>query len=188
MKQILKFSMLAFASPLILALTFGFAGFRSGQNKKDPNRAPELVGGPWINTKDGKPVTLESRRGKPTLVAFWTFACENCQHNFPAYSRLLSKYREKGVELISVHTPEMAIERKVDEVAKHVTEDQIDYPVLIDNDGSNWKKWHVNMWPSLYVIDRNGIVRYHWFGELNWQGAGGEKKIGEVLDKVLAEK
>ena len=90
--------------------------------------------------------------------------------------------------MISVHTPEMKIEREVDEVAKHVKEDNIDYPVLVDNDSANWKRWHVNMWPSLYILDRNGIVRYHWFGELNWQGAGGEKKTAEVLDELLAEK
>ena len=90
--------------------------------------------------------------------------------------------------MISVHTPEMKIEREVDEVAKHVKEDNIDYPVLVDNDSANWKRWHVNMWPSLYILDRNGIVRYHWFGELNWQGTGGEKKTAEVLDELLAEK
>ena len=188
MKQRLKLPISALALILVLALTYGLAGAHSGQIKTDPNQAPEFVGGPWINTKDGKPVTLESRRGKPTLVAFWTFACENCQHNFPAYERLLKKYRAKGVELISVHTPEMKIEREVDAVANHVKEDNIDYPVLVDNEGANWKKWHVSMWPSLYILDRKGIVRYHWFGELNWQGAGGEEKTAEVLDELLAEK
>ena len=100
----------------------------------------------------------------------------------------MKKYREKGVELISVHTLEMTTERNVDEVARHVAVNQIDYPVLIDNDSANWKKWRVSMWPSLYVVDGKGIVRYHWFGELNWQGAGGEKKIAEVLDEILAER
>ena len=172
----------------IAALTSAFALSRqqSSPSKRDPNQAPELVGGPWLNTKEGKPVTLESRRGKPTLVAFWTFACENCQHNFPAYARLLKQYRSKGVELISIHTPEMKVEREVDQVAKHIGEDGIDYPVLVDNSGTNWKNWKVNMWPSLYVVDGNGIVRYHWFGELNWQDAGGEAKIAEVLDGLLA--
>ncbi len=186
MKQ--KLLTLAVGSILVLATAYGIASARSLQTKKDPNQAPELTGGPWINTTDGKPMSLESRRGKPTLVAFWTFACENCQHNFAAYQRLLKKYRAHGVEMISVHTPEMKIEREVDEVAKHVKEDNIDYPVLVDNDSANWKRWHVNMWPSLYILDRNGIVRYHWFGELNWQGTGGEKKTAEVLDELLAEK
>jgi peroxiredoxin len=188
MKKKLNLTILALVSILILALTYGFASAHLGQTKRDPNQAPELVGGPWLNTKDGKPVTLESRRGKPTLVAFWTFACENCQHNFPAYARLLSKYRKSGVELISVHTPEIKMEREVKEVTKHIKEDNIDYPVLVDNDSTNWNKWHVDMWPSLYVLDSNGIVRYHWFGELNWQGSGGEKKIGEVLDGLIAGK
>ena len=80
----------------------------------------------------------------------------------------------------------MKVEREVDQVAKHIGEDGIDYPVLVDNSGTNWKNWKVNMWPSLYVVDGNGIVRYHWFGELNWQDAGGEAKIAEVLDGLLA--
>jgi hypothetical protein len=82
----------------------------------------------------------------------------------------------------------MTVEHSLDQVAKHVRNDKIDYPVLIDNDNANWNNWHVNVWPSLYVVDGNGIIRYHWFGELNWQGAGGEKKIAEVLDELLAGK
>ena len=155
---------------------------------KNVDQAPEFGGGPWVNTKDGEPISIKSRRGKPTLVAFWTFACENCQHNIPPYARLLSKYRAKGVELISVHTPEIKVERDLEQVKAHISKYKIDYPVLIDNNNMNWDRWGVNVWPSLFVVDANGIVRYHWYGELNWQGAGGEKKIAQVLDTLLAEK
>lgn len=177
---------LAIVSIAILTSAFAHARQQRPQPPRNPNQAPELVGGPWLNTKDGKPMTLQSRHGKPTLVAFWTFACENCQHNFPAYARLLKRYRSKGVELISIHTPEMRVERDVDQVAKHIEENKIDYPVLIDNSRVNWKNWMVDMWPSLYVVDGNGVVRYHWYGELNWKDAGGEAKIAEVLDELLA--
>lgn len=152
-----------------------------------PDQAPLFADGQWFNTKDGKPLTLESRKGKPTLVAFWTFACSNCQANLPAYRRLLAKYRPKGVELISIHTPELKIERDVEEVKKHIEKFRIDYPVLIDNDNANWNRWKVSMWPTLYVVDGNGVVQYHWRGELNWRGAGGEAKIGQILDRMLAK-
>jgi len=151
------------------------------------NKAPALVGGPWLNTKDGKPVTIESRKGKPTLVAFWTFACENCQNNLKPYERILALYRKKGVELISVHTPELKIEREQAEVQKHIAKYKIDYPVLVDNDGANWNRWQLSVWPTLFVLDKQGRVRYQWKGELNWQNGGGEAKIEQVLDALLAE-
>jgi thiol-disulfide isomerase/thioredoxin len=156
--------------------------------KPNPDQAPPFAEGKWLNTKDGKAITLESRRGKPTLVAFWTFACSNCQANLPAYQRLLAKYRPKGVEMIAIHTPELKIERDVAEVERHLAKFKIDYPVLIDNDFANWKRWRVQVWPTLYVIDGDGIARYHWVGELNWKGAGGEAKIGQILDDLLAKK
>jgi thiol-disulfide isomerase/thioredoxin len=173
--------------PLGLASAFALAQ-GTPEKKPNPDQAPLFAEGRWLNTKDGKPVTLESRKGKPTLVAFWTFGCSNCQANIPAYERLLAKYRPKGVEMISVHTPELKIERDVEEVKKHVAKHRIDYPVLIDNENANWNRWHVQVWPTLYVVDGEGVVKCRWLGELNWQGAGGEAKIGQVLDALLAEK
>jgi peroxiredoxin len=154
--------------------------------RTDSNQAPEFVGGPWLNTKDGKPVTIASRHGKITLVAFWTYGCINCRHNLEPYERLLAKYRPKGVELLSVHTPELQEEHDVHLLAKHIEKFKIDYPVLVDNGEANWKRWGLSFWPSLYVVDGAGIVRYHWFGELNYGNAGGEAKIAEILDKLLA--
>ena len=153
----------------------------------NPDAAPPLVQGQWLNVKDGKPMTLESRKGKPTLVAFWTFACSNCRANLPAYRRLLTKYRPKGVEMIAIHTPELKIEHDLGEVKKHIEKFKIDYPVLIDNENKNWNRWKVSVWPTLFVVDGDGIVQYHWKGELNWRGAGGEAKIGQILDELLAK-
>lgn len=168
------------------AIAFG----RQGTPAKQPNpdQAPLFAEGPWLNTKDGKPVTLESRKGKPTLVAFWTFACSNCHANIPAYERLLAKYRPKGVEMISIHTPELQVERDLEQVKKHIAKFKIDYPVLVDNDNANWNRWRVRVWPTVYVVDGDGIVKYHWVGELNWKGAGGEAKIGQILDRLLEAK
>ncbi len=151
------------------------------------DKAPEFVGGPWLNTKDGKPLTLASRKGKPTLVAFWTFDCINCRHNLAAYERLLAKYRPLGVELLSVHTPELPEEHDAKLLQQHIEKFKISYPVLVDNSETNWNRWHLSVWPSLYVVDANGMVRYHWFGELNWDNAGGEEKVAKILDGLLAE-
>jgi len=188
MKSKILFPLIPLLAAAALTSAFTLSKPQAPTPKADPNEAPELVGGPWLNTKDGKPVTIQSRHGKVTLVAFWTFGCENCQANFAPYARLLKRYRSKGVELISVHTPETKGEHNLSDVADHVSREGIDYPVLIDNAGANWNKWGVHLWPSLYVVDRNGIVRWHWFGELNWNNSGGEAKIGEVLDQLLSSK
>ena len=174
-------------APLGLASAYALAqGTLPKKARLEP--APPFTDGQWLNTKGGKPVTLASRKGKPTLVAFWTFACSNCQANIPAYGRLLAKYRPKGVEMISVHTPEMRIERDVEEVKRHVARYKIDYPVLIDDANANWDRWKVSAWPTLFVVDGDGVVVHQWVGELNWQGAGGEAKIGQILDGLLAKR
>ncbi|CAN5459590.1 hypothetical protein BH11ARM1_BH11ARM1_18030 [soil metagenome] len=165
--------------------TATFAYVHQTSNALGSVKAPELIGGPWLNTKDGKPVTLESRKGKPTLVAFWTFACNNCQANMPPYARLLAKYRSQGVELIGIHTPEIEQERQLDQVKRHITKFNIDYPVLIDNDYANWKRWKIDCWPTVFVLDGNGKVQFSWKGELNWNGGNGEAQVAAVLDRLL---
>ncbi|RYG38446.1 redoxin domain-containing protein [bacterium] len=175
-------------SMLLLASAFVFAVQEPRAKKPNPDQAPELTGGLWLNTEDGKPITFESRRGKPTLVAFWTFACSNCQANIAPYARLLAKYRPKGVEMISVHTPELDIERNPEEVKRHLDKFKIDYPVLIDNDHANWNRWKLKWWPTLYVLDGQGVVIHRWEGELNWNGAKGEVEVARLLDRLLDEK
>ena len=156
-------------------------------SKSDPQKAPDFVGGPWLNTADGKPITWESRKGKPTLVAFWTFACVNCQNNMRPYQRLLAKYRPKGVEMISVHTPELPEEHNVEQVKRHLRLFHIDYSVVVDNDGANWNRWGLQAWPTLFVVDGEGKIRYRWEGELNYNDRGGEAQIAKVLDALLAQ-
>jgi peroxiredoxin len=151
-------------------------------------KAPELEGSTWLNVEKGKEPSIKSRAGKVTLVAFWTFACINCQNNFKPYSRLLKTYRRRDVELLSIHTPELEFEKKLDQVEKHVKKFEIDYPVLVDSEGKNWKNWKQGVWPTLYVIDGKGRVRFQWTGELNYKGAGGEDKVAKVIDYLLAEK
>jgi thiol-disulfide isomerase/thioredoxin len=150
--------------------------------------APELVGGPWLNTPDNKPIKLADRKGKVTIVEFWTFGCINCQRNLPAYARWHKKYADKGVAIIGVHTPETESEKVWDNVQKKVKELGITYPVLFDLKSENWKNWKQHFWPTVYLIDKKGRVRYGWEGELDWKGAGGEAKMAARIDLLLDEK
>jgi len=168
--------------------TVGFRASSMEPKLQEAPLAPELVGGPWLNTPNGKPISFESRRGKPTLVAFWTFACANCQNNLKPYARLYKEFKPQGVELLSVHTPELAIEHDPKQVAEHVKRFNIDYPVILDDKGENWTRWHQQYWPTLYVIDRTGHVVYHWEGELNYNGADGEAKVAKILRQLIAQR
>ncbi len=89
--------------------------------------------------------------------------------------------------MLGIHTPESAHERNVDNIRNKMKENGIEYPIAVDNDMANWNAWANNMWPSTYLIDKKGYVRYWWYGELNWNGTEGEKLFREKLEQLLAE-
>ncbi|MGH9802565.1 MAG: redoxin domain-containing protein [Blastocatellia bacterium] len=149
--------------------------------------APELVGGPWINTADGKTLNLAGRRGKVTIVEFWTFGCGNCRANLPSYANWQKQFADKDVVVIGVHTPETASERVTANVVRNVKQLGITYPVLLDQEHANWNRWQVDAWPTAYLVDKQGRTRYRWVGELNYRNAGGEAKLGRLVEQLLKE-
>ena len=163
------------------------AGSEGGQPIRLNAAAPELLGSHWLNTPDGKPVTLASRRGKVTVIEFWTFGCINCRHNLPAYAHWHQEFANRGVAVVGVHTPETEYERNPANVARQVTQLGISYPVLLDTDGANWSRWHQQYWPSVYLVDSQGRIRYSWEGELNYGGANGEAQMAQRIKELLME-
>ena len=170
---------------LLVALGVGSALAQNPAKGKVP--APALVDGPWINTPDGKPLTLAGLKGRVTILHFWTFGCINCKRNLPAYARWEKRFAKHPVTIIGIHTPETDGERKLDNVRKYVKEYPITYPVLVDEQAANWNRWAQKWWPTVYLIDKHGFVRYRWEGELAWQGATGESTMGDLVDRLLAE-
>lgn len=152
-------------------------------------KPPELVGAEsdWLNTPDKKPIKLESRKGKVTIVHFWTFGCINCKRNLPAYARWQKKFTKKDVQIIGVHTPETEEEKEPANVEKAIKRLKITYPVLIDPKGDNWKNWQQNFWPTVYIVDKKGFVRAYWVGELEWEHAGGEDIMTRKIESLLKE-
>ncbi len=148
---------------------------------------PELTGGPWINTSERKPIRLAERRGKVTVLHFWTFGCINCKHNLPIYGRWQKRFGERDVAIIGVHSPEFDNERVTRNVERSVRELGIEYPVLVDSGMRNWNRWRQQVWPAVYLIDKRGRLRYRWEGELNWGGLHGEQAIAELIEQLLAE-
>jgi len=86
-----------------------------------------------------------------------------------------------------VHTPETSHERQIDSVREKVREAEFGFPVVVDNDKATWNSWGNSMWPSVYLIDKEGHIRYWWYGELNWKGAGGQKIMERRIEELLAE-
>jgi thiol-disulfide isomerase/thioredoxin len=149
-------------------------------------KVPEFIGSEWFNAE--KPITMASRKGKVTLVHFWTFACYNCKNDLPALKRLTSDFKSKDVVTIGIHTPEIEIEKDIEQVKKNISKLGITYPVLIDGDYKNWKAWKNQVWPTLYVLDKEGKLRGGWIGEMNYNNQGGEEKMRKLINQLLAEK
>ena len=89
--------------------------------------------------------------------------------------------------ILGVHTPETEGERDVDSVRRKVKQHAIHYPVAVDNSHKTWQAWGNRYWPSVYLIDKGGFVRYRWDGELNWNDAPGEQLMRQRIEKLLAE-
>jgi thiol-disulfide isomerase/thioredoxin len=132
-------------------------------------KVPELssIDG-YINT-DGKPITLESLRGKVVLLDIWTYSCINCQRTIPYLNEWYSKYKDQGLEVIGLHTPEFAFEKVQTNVEKAVKGFNITYPVVLDNDYSTWIALGNQFWPRKYLVDIDGYIIYDHIGEGSYE-------------------
>ena len=140
--------------------------------------APEISSNNWLNSK---PLSLASLQGKVVMVEFWTFGCYNCVNIQPYLKKWYSKYHQAGFELVAVHAPEFEHERDIKNVQRYVTQNNIDYPVVIDNDFTIWRRYANRYWPAMYLIDKTGKIRYRHIGE------GAYMKTEQMIKALLAE-
>jgi len=133
----------------------------------------------WLNSP---PLTRESLKGKVVLVDFWTYSCINCLRAIPYVEAWSDKYKDDGLVVIGVHTPEFAFEKDQGNVSKAVQDLKITYPVAIDSNYAIWKAFKNEYWPAHYFIDAQGVIRYHHFGE------GEYDKSEQVIQQLLKEK
>ena len=138
--------------------------------------APEIISGTWLNSP---PKTISGLRGKVVLVEFWTYGCWNCHNVEPYIKQWHARYRDAGLEVISVHAPEFDRERDLENVRAYVEKAGINYAVAIDNDFANWNRYRNRFWPTIYLIDKHGRVRHTKIGEGDY--AGTERKIQALL-------
>lgn len=119
-------------------------------------------GGTWINSP---PLKLEGLRGKVVLVNFWTYGCYNCQNTLPYVKQWWDKYKDKGLVIVGVHSPEFSYEAKLEHVQDAVKKEGIGWPVVQDNEHAIWRAYHNNYWPRFYLIDQHGNIIYDHIGE-----------------------
>lgn len=162
------------AAAVLAAMAFTLMAARPAP----PAQAPEIHAGAWLNSA---PLTRADLAGKVTLVEFWTFACRNCKNVEPYLKRWDARYREQGLVTVAVHTPEFDFERDLDNVRRYVEKQEIRYPVAVDNDFTTWKRFRNWAWPTIYLIDKRGVIRHVQVGE------GGYAKTEAKIRALLAE-
>jgi cytochrome c biogenesis protein CcdA/thiol-disulfide isomerase/thioredoxin len=133
---------------------------------QDAGQAPEFTGiARWLNTPPGAPPNLCALRGRVVLVDFWTYTCINCLRTLPHLRAWDDRYRNAGLSIIGVHTPEFPFERRESNVRDAVAVNDLRYPVALDNDYGTWNAWLNRYWPAKYLVDARGRVRYWHYGE-----------------------
>jgi len=139
--------------------------------------APEFKGiDHWLN---GPPQTLAQLRGKVVLVEFWTYSCINCIHVMPHVKQWHETYKDQGLVVVGVHTPEYGYEKKLANLDAAVKRFGITWPVAQDNGYQTWNAYGNQYWPALYLIDQDGRIVYQHFGEGDY--ATTEARIKQLL-------
>jgi cytochrome c biogenesis protein CcdA/thiol-disulfide isomerase/thioredoxin len=154
----------------------------SGRAPRPLSVAPELVDTQrWFNTPGDRPLHLRSLRGRVVLIDFWTYSCINCLRTLPYLNAWDRRYRKDGLTIIGVHSPEFPFEKEASNVEEAIERNGIHYPVVQDNDLTNFTDYGTQFWPAEYLIDARGRVRSVDFGE----GEYGKKE--QLIRELLAE-
>jgi thiol-disulfide isomerase/thioredoxin len=181
-------SHLAGAATLTAALGLGLA-FGLAAGPRHPASAasrlpiegemPSLDGATeWLNSP---PLTSAGLRGKVVLVDIWTYTCINWLRTLPYVRAWTAKYKDQGLVVIGVHSPEFLFEKDLANVRRSAKQMQVDYPIAVDNDHAVWRAFENEYWPAIYLVDAKGRIRYHQFGE------GEYERTEQVIRQLLAE-
>src|SRR5215831_9497910 len=166
---------------LLAALLSGAASMGAAQDATLPVEgvAPGFKGATgWLNSQ---PIAANDLRGKVVVVEFLTYTCINWLRTMPYVRAWSEKYKDRGLIVIGVHTPEFPFEKDEDNVRRAVKEMQIPFPIAIDSDYAIWNAFRNQYWPALYFVDARGRIRHHHFGE------GEYDRSERVIQQLLAE-
>ncbi|MBV8096778.1 MAG: redoxin domain-containing protein [Acetobacteraceae bacterium] len=140
-------------------------------------RLPSLASATgWLNSR---PLMQSDLRGKVILIDFWTYTCIYWRRTLPYVRAWAEKYKDQGLVVIGVHAPEFSFEKNIANVRRSAEDMRIDYPVAIDSEHAIWAAFRNQYWPALYLIDVSGQIRYHQFGEGEYEQS--ERTIQQLL-------
>ena len=145
--------------------------------EKGKVRAPE-IGRVWLNST---PLSFRQLRGRAVLVDFWDYTCVNCTRTLPYVQAWHERYQDKGLTVIGVHTPEFTFAQYESNVERGIRDFGLTYPIVIDSDREIWKAFANRYWPTKYLLDKDGYLRYGHFGE------GGYAECEQVIQELLRE-
>ena len=146
----------------------------------DLGPAPELINTTWLNVES--PLRIADLRGKVVLVEMWTFGCINCQNVMPSLKEWHAQYQDQGLVIIGNHFPEFDYEADLANLKEAVARNEIEYAVAQDNNGDTWRAYKNHYWPALYLIDKQGHIRYVHIGEGRYQET--EANIEALLEET----
>jgi len=132
----------------------------------------------WLNSE---PLTAEGLRGKVVLVDFWTYTCINWLRTLGYVRAWHEKYEDQGLVVVGVHTPEFPFEREIDNVRWAAEDMRVEYPIALDSDYGVWRAFDNHYWPAVYIVDTEGRIRHHQFGE------GGYEECEAIIQQLLRE-
>ncbi len=145
--------------------------------EKGKVRAPE-IGRVWLNSN---PLSFRQLRGRVVLVDFWDYTCVNCIRTLPYVQAWYEHYRDRGLTVLGVHTPEFTFAQYESNVERGIREFGLTYPIVIDSNREIWKAFANRYWPTKYLLDKDGYLRYGHFGE------GGYAEYEQVIQELLRE-
>jgi thiol-disulfide isomerase/thioredoxin len=179
-------------SSVVVAVAAALISLTLGPSLSKAQEPPSIVGSSplpglsgatdWINSK---PLTAKELKGKVVLIDFWDYSCINCIRAIPYIRAWADKYKDSGLVVIGVHTPEFDVEKQLPNVQKAVQKFGITYPVALDSNYAIWNAFHNQYWPAHYFIDAKGKVRYEHFGEGEYDQS--ERWIQELLKEANAK-
>ena len=143
-------------------------------------RGPRRTSSASSNWFNSAPLSIADLRGKVVLVDFWTYGCVNCVNTLPHVTELYAKYKDRGLVVVGIHTPEFPFERSAANVQAALKRHGITYPVAQDNDSQTWNAYRNQYWPAQYIIDQSGKIVFQHDGE------GKYKEMDHIIERLLS--
>ena len=168
------------------ALLLGLVLSTPGLAQEVGTPAPEFIpGGQWLNSE---PLSIGNLRSKVVLVNVWVSSCFNCTRSLPTLQSWYERFKDRGFEIVGVHTPEFESDKPLANVQEALVREGVPWPVMQDNRAATWRAYQTSVWPSFYLVDRQGVVRRVQQGEISSVYPAGIKPLERAIEAALDEK